>query len=88
MQFIWFRLFNATEFDDLDLVSKEYTVNLDGVGEKKFLVTRGDLISILYDDVLLSLNMNDQNPFYFEGLAVFVNEVDDVFIGIEIVDEG
>lgn len=84
MQFTWFRLFNASEFADLDLVSKEYTVNLAGVGPKTFLVTNGDLLSILYDDVFLSLNMNDQNPFYFEGLAVFINEVDDVFIGIEI----
>lgn len=84
MVFTWFKLFNVADFEDADLVSREYTIVLQGIGSKTFLVTKGDSLSITFNDVFLTLNLNDRNPFIFEGLAVFVNEVDDVFVGIEL----
>lgn len=88
MLFTWFKIFNLADFQETGLVSRTYTLNLEGVGERNILVTQGDLVSITYDDVMLSIELNGMNPFYFEGYAVWVDvETDDVFLGIE-VDEG
>lgn len=82
MIFAWFRIFNIAEFEALNLVSKTYVLELEDIGEKEILVTKGDFISILYDGVFLSVLMKDENPFIFDGHAVFVDENQDVYLGI------
>lgn len=82
MIYNWFKVFNTTEFDELGLISKTYTLNLDGIGEKDILVTKGEGYGITYEGVFLSLLLNDLNPFEFEDLAVYVDENDDVYLGI------
>ena len=84
MQYNWFKIFNLIDFQGLNLVSKEYVLVLEALGEKTFLVTRGNLISITYDGVQLSLSLNDKNPFEFEDHAIYKDENDDVFIGLPI----
>lgn len=86
MIYTWFKIFNLPEFEDLELVSKIYTLELEGLGEKEFLVTKGNLVSITYEDVLISLELNDENPFEFEDFAIYIDDNDDVFFGI-LVDE-
>lgn len=80
----WYQIFNLTEFEALDLVSKEYEVTLEDVGLTTVLVTKGNLVSMTYDGVMLSLNINDRNPFEFDGHACYVDSNNDVFLGIEI----
>lgn len=81
MEYNWYKVFNETEFNALNLPSKEYTVNLDGIGERTFLVTKGNVISVVVDDKFLPIEFDDQNPWVDEGKAVFVDENDDVWIG-------
>ena len=83
MIYTWFKIFNTIEFDALDLVSKTYTLVLDGVGQKDILVTKGVGYGITYEGVFLSLLLNDINPFEFEGLAIYVDVDSNVFLGIE-----
>lgn len=90
MIFTWFKIFNKTEFEALDLVSKTYTLILEGVGQKDILVTKGELFSILYADVFLPLQLNDINPFIKLGesegdlaYAIYIDANADVFLGIE-----
>lgn len=87
MTFDWFELFNLTEFNNLGLVSRELEVELEGIGPKTIRITKGNYTSIMYDDVFLPINMNDANPFVFEGYAVYVDDNDDVFLGIEIDED-
>lgn len=82
-----FKIFNKDEFDALDLYSKTYTLDLEGIGQKDILVTKGNLYGITYDGVFLALNQNDKNPFEFEGYAIYMDDNNDVYLGIEIEEE-
>lgn len=77
-----YKIFNLLEFEALELVSKTYNLVLEDVGEVGVLVTKGNLVSITYEGVFLSLNLNEKNPFEFEGFAIFIDENDDVYLGI------
>ncbi len=88
MTFNWFQLFNMTEFLALELVSKTYQVILEGIGQKDILVTRGNEVSIIYEDVLLAVEFQSDNPFTREGddatYGVYLDADDNVWLGIEV----
>lgn len=88
MTFNWFKIFNLTEFLSLQLVSKSYPVIMEGVGQKDILVVRGNEVSIVYEDVFLSLQFEDANPFIREGddasYGIYRDSANDVWLGIEI----
>lgn len=87
MEFTWFKIFNSDEFEATGLVSKTYTWFLEGIGQKDILVTKGVAIGMTYEGVFLSLNMSDENPFIFDGHAIYIDANNDVFLGIEIEAE-
>lgn len=82
--FNWFRLFNLDEFLATGLVSKEIDVVLGTFGLKTILITQGVTTSITYDDTLLSIGMNDRNPFRYDQVAVFLDLNRDVWLGIYV----
>jgi len=77
-----YKLFNLTEFNALGLVSRKLTLFLGTLGQKEILITKGNLVSILYEGILLGINLNDKDPFEFEDHAVFLDINDDVWLGI------
>lgn len=84
MTYNWYKIFNLTEFEALDLPSRAYTSILEEIGERTILVTKGNKTSILYEGVFLPINNFDKNPFEFDGYAVYIDENDDVYLGIEV----
>lgn len=86
MNYDWFNIFNKTEFEDSGLTSREYTVVLDSYGEKTIIATKGVGVGVLFDDVFLPLEFDDQNPWAFEDRAVYVDENDDVWVGVAVED--
>lgn len=82
MTYTWYKIFNVDEFSATELVSKEIEVILLGIGQKKILITRGVNISIVYEGVMLTLGLNQKNPFEFEGYAVYSDSDHDVWLGI------
>lgn len=83
MIFNWFLVFNLTEFLATQLVSKTYQLELEGIGIKDILATNGKTISVTYEAVMLSINLNGKNPFIFEGHAVFLdNATQNVYLGL------
>ncbi len=82
MIFDWYKILNRAEFEALDLVSREVQVVLDGIGLKTILVTKGNLYSITYEGVMLSIGVTDENPFAFGGYAVYLDQNDDIWLGI------
>lgn len=82
-QYDWYQIFNLDDFNDMGLVSKTYTYILQSLGEKDFLVTKGNLVGITYEGVYLPISMNDINPFEFEDFAIYKNADNDVFWGIK-----
>ena len=73
MIYNWYLIANMVEFLDSGLVSREFTFNLEGEGEKTVLVTRGNTLSLTIDGVMLAVQMNGRNPFYFEDRAVYLD---------------
>lgn len=84
MIFDWWKIFNLLEFETAGLVSRTYTLELQDLGVKDIMVTKGNYVSILYEGVFLSLNMNAANPFTFEGHAIYIDGNNDVYLGIEV----
>lgn len=82
----WFRIFNKIEFDNTGLVSRTITPNLSGIGTVTILITNGLKTGITYNDVFLSLGLNDENPFEFEDYAIYIDEISDVYLGLPIED--
>jgi len=80
----WFKIFNLDEFLATGFVSKTYEYNFVGVGLKDILVTRGNLNSVLFDDVFLAINLNQNNPFELDNRAVYIDSNDDVWVGIKV----
>lgn len=87
MTFNWFKIFNKDEFLATELASKTYTLNLEGIGLKQVLVTMGNQIGVTLDGVFLTLGESDKNPFIFDGMAIYINESNDVFWGYEINED-
>ena len=84
MSYTWFKIFNLIEFLALELPSQNLLLELEGLGEKEILVTRGNETGILYEGTFLTLNFNGNNPFAFEGMAVYQDANSDVWMGFEI----
>lgn len=83
MIFMWYRIFNLTAFLDTLLVSRVYQLELENIGIKDILVTNGKTVSLTYEDVMLSINLNGKNPFIFEGHAVYLDSAtQDVYLGL------
>lgn len=82
--FNWFKIFNKVEFEATGLPSRTLTLNLKGIGQKNILITKGNELGVLYEGIFLVVGLNGNNPFRWEGLAVYLDENNDVFLGIEI----
>ena len=79
----WYRIANKTEFEDSGLVSKEVELLLEGIGAKTFLIVRGNYTSIVVDDLMLPVNMFEDNPYVIGTKAVGVDDLGDIYYGIE-----
>ena len=82
MIYDWYKIFNLATFEALGLVSQNITVELEGIGQKEILITKGNAVSIIYEGVFLTLSFSSNNPFEFEDHAVYVDESSDVWLGI------
>lgn len=86
MNFTWYKIFNMNAFMATGLISKVYLVVLEGIGQKDILVARGNGVSIVYEDVLLQVLFEEDNPFVREGdantYAVYQDTNADVWLGV------
>lgn len=87
MIFRWFKIFNKLEFDAIGTPSRTYVLELEEYGQKNILVTKGITYGITYEGVFLSLKLNDENPFIFEGYAIYEDLANNVYLGIEVAVE-
>lgn len=80
--YTWYNIFNLDDFEAEALSSKTYEVNLTDVGLKSILVTKGNYTSVLFDDIFLTINLNGYNPFTKDDRGVYIDENNDVWVGI------
>lgn len=86
MDFDWYKIINLTEFEALGVPLKVVELFLEEIGLTEILVTKGNFVSITFNDILLPINMNDENPFAFEDHAVWLDEFNDIWLGIKHED--
>lgn len=79
----FWKLFNLAEFEATALVSRTLTLLLGDYGEREILIVRGNATSIVFDGVLLPINLNGRNPYSRDGYLVYKDDADDVWLGIE-----
>ena len=79
----WYELFDRAEFEATGLVSRTLTVILSGLGEKEILITRGNLLGILIDDVFLAVSLDENNPFIRSGYGILEDEEGKIWLGVE-----
>jgi hypothetical protein len=84
MSYDWYKIENLDDFNGEDLVSKEITLELEGQGVKDILITKGNGVSILIDDIFLMINLNDRNPFEQDERAVYLDANNDIWVGFEL----
>lgn len=80
--YTFYNVFNLDDFEAEGLVSKEYTKEFEGVGEKTILVTKSNLVGVLFDDIYLPLELNNNNPFEMDDRAVYIDDDNEVYVGI------
>ena len=73
----WYEVIAKADFDALNIPSKEVEVFTEAEGLLNVLVTKGNYYSFLIDDIFISYDLNDRNPFVFEGYGIFLK--DDIF---------
>lgn len=87
MNYQWFLIFNLTEFLATGLVSRTVQAVLEGIGQKDILITKGNEVSIVYEDVFLPIGFTGDNPYSREGeaktYAVYKDTSENVWLGIE-----
>ncbi len=72
------------EFLAEELVSRTLHVIMEGVGQKDILITKGNEMSVVYEGTLLPVNFKGDNPYVRDGLAVYLDAQNDVWLGIAI----
>lgn len=78
----WYKIFNHDDFVDSGLVSVNYEVELEDLGPKEFLATKGNLVSVTHEGIILPILLNDKNPFEFESNAIYKDpDTADVYWG-------
>jgi len=80
----WFNIFNYDEFIALDIPARDLVVVLQGIGTESILISRGNILSVTFRGVYLPINLLDINPKIEDGYGVFLDESNDVWIGIEL----
>lgn len=83
----WYLLFNAAEFESAGLVSRSLALFLPDRGEKEFLITMGNTLSVTHEGVMLPVRFNDENPYARDGFAIYQDSNDNVWIGYEVSEE-
>lgn len=85
MIFNWYKIVNRNEFEATGLVSRELTVVLQGFGSKDFMITVGNLFSLIVDGIMLPVMVSEKNPAVSrEDLtkAIFEAPNGDIYYGI------
>lgn len=80
----WYKVINKAEFEAADIPSRELSLSLGGIGQADVMVVKGELVSIVYDGVMLTPGLNDRNPFEFDGYAAGLDDQGDIYLGVPI----
>lgn len=79
----WYPIFKLTDWLATGLVQRTLVLDLQDMGEQSFLITQGETTAVLWEDKFLPVNFLDQNPYIQDGVGVFKDTNDNVYIGFK-----
>lgn len=82
-----YKIYNVNDFLAMDIPSFMFQLTLEDVGTETFMLAKGNLVSLLYKDVFLPIGLNNQNPYFFDGVCVYLDSNDDIWLGIKKEEE-
>lgn len=86
MNFRWFKIINEIEFLNTGLVILEKNAMLEGIGQKTFIISKGQSVGITCDGVFIPL-IFEAYPMIFEGCALYLDiDTRDIFWGFPVED--
>lgn len=74
MRYLYYEIISKDDFDALNVPSKAVDILITELGLQTVLVTKGNYYSFLYDDVFVTYNLNNRNPFLFEDYAIYLKD--------------
>lgn len=81
----WYNLFSKPDFEATGLVQRIINASLNEIGDKEIIISKGNLLTVLYDGVLLPVNFQDQNPFTPDDTHyVYIDDDQNVWLGVAI----
>lgn len=81
----WFNIYNKTIFLAEGIPSKKLEYEFEGYDIKTIVLTNGNAIGVIIEDVFLAVGMNDKDPFEFEDYAVTLDPAtQDIWVGIKV----
>lgn len=84
MIFDWYKVFNLDEFLAEQITSREMILLLESIGRTVLLISRGNLVSISFNDVFLPVNFSGDEPYVDSGYASYLDEDNNVWFGVEV----
>ncbi len=79
----WYKIFNLPEFLATGILSRTLVLEIETLGPQTFEVFKGNYVSVLYADAFLPIDFLEQNPYAQGSYAIYKDDADDVWIGIE-----
>ena len=84
MTYDWYKIINLATFENYALVSKELSLFLEGRGLYDVLITKGNAVSMTLNGVFLTLKLNGRNPFVIDGMAIYEDAEQNIWVGFEL----
>lgn len=84
MIYNWYKIFSLTEFLAEEITSRELILLLESIGRTTILISRGNLVSMTYNDVYLPVNFLENHTYIDSGVASYVDADNNVWLGIEV----
>ena len=84
----WYKIFNIDEFLATNLGSKIYNVSLQGVGDAVFTVFLGNVVSVMYLDEFMPLDMYTPPLYEKDQYALYRDDENgDIYFGFLVIED-
>ena len=83
MSWNYWKVYTVKEFEVQNVPQVTITRDLDTLGTVEISFFQGFNLSVLFQGVILTPNLNDRNPFDKNGVAAYTDEKGQILVGKE-----
>lgn len=81
MSWNYWKVYTVKKFEVQNVPQVTITRDLDTLGTVEISFFQGFNLSVLFQEVILTPNLNDRNPFYKNGVAAYIDEKGQIWVG-------